>query len=42
MLYFTQIRDFLFYFIHSYENQIDDYYFETDGKENIDFIVVKK
>ncbi len=42
MLYFTQIRDFLFYFIHSYEHEIDDYYFETDGKESIDFIVVKK
>jgi glycosyltransferase involved in cell wall biosynthesis len=42
VLYFMQIRDFLFYFIHDYESYIDDYYFETDGKERINFVVVKK
>jgi glycosyltransferase involved in cell wall biosynthesis len=42
VLYFLQIRDFLFYLIHSYEEYIDDYYFETDGKEKIMLILVRK
>jgi GT2 family glycosyltransferase len=42
LITFFQVRDFLFYFLYSFENQIADYYWKQQQVETIEFIVVKK
>jgi GT2 family glycosyltransferase len=42
LIEFYQVRDFLFYFIYTYTNQILDYYWQQDGMEALVFVVVKK
>jgi glycosyltransferase involved in cell wall biosynthesis len=42
LIEFFHVRDFAFYFLYVYENQIADYYWEQQNMESITFVIIKK